>query len=265
MALGIVVDDAIVVGEEAVTQFDAGASPADAATTGARRMLAPVIASSLTTLCAFTPLVVSDEAPLVEIAMVMLVVISASLIECFLILPGHLRHAFDHMGRRPMRPWRQRFNAAFESFRDQRFLPLVRRSLENRGAVLTAAAGMFVVVALVPVTGWIKTEMNLNLDFEEIRADVRFVPGSSSRDKDAFIAELEGKLLATDADLGGGAPRQSRHHAQHRVHQQREQDRPAVFVGARGTDVARNNATSPPTSSRRTGWRASTGRKSSIA
>ena len=204
MALGIVVDDAIVVGEEAVTQFDAGASPAEAATTGARRMLAPVIASSLTTLCAFTPLVVSDEAPLVEIAMVMLVVISASLIECFLILPGHLRHAFDHVGRRPMRAWRKRFNAAFESFRDQRFLPLVRLSLENRGAVLTAAAGMFVVVALVPVTGWIKTEMNLNLDFEEIRADVRFVPGSSSGDKEDFIAELEGKLLATDAALGGG-------------------------------------------------------------
>ncbi len=204
MALGIVVDDAIVVGEEAVTQFDAGASPAEAATTGARRMLAPVIASSLTTLCAFTPLVVSDEAPLVEIAMVMLVVISASLIECFLILPGHLRHAFDHVGRRPMRPWRKRFNAAFESFRDQRFLPLVRLSLENRGAVLTAAAGMFVVVALVPLTGWIKTEMNLNLDFEEIRADVRFVPGSSSGDKEDFIAELEDKLLATDTDLGGG-------------------------------------------------------------
>ena len=203
MALGIVVDDAIVVGEEAVTQFDAGASPADAAATGAKRMLAPVIASSLTTLCAFTPLVVADEAPLVEIALVMLVVISASLIECFLILPGHLRHAFE-VGHRRTRPWRAQFNAGFESFRDQRFLPLVHLAMENRGAVLAAAAGMFVVVLLVPVTGWVKTEMNLNLDFDEIRADVRFVPGSANRDKEAFIAELEEALLAADADLGGG-------------------------------------------------------------
>ena len=203
MALGIVVDDAIVVGEEAVTQFDAGASPADAAATGAKRMLAPVIASSLTTLCAFTPLVVADEAPLVEIALVMLVVISASLIECFLILPGHLRHAFE-VGRRRTRPWRAQFNAGFESFRDRRFLPLVHLAMENRGAVLAAAAGMFVVVLLVPVTGWVKTEMNLNLDFDEIRADVRFLPGSSNRDREAFIAELEEALLAADADLGGG-------------------------------------------------------------
>ena len=202
MALGIVVDDAIVVSEEAVTQFDAGASAADAATTGARRMLAPVIASSLTTLCAFSPLVVSGEEPLVEIAMVMLVVISASLVECFLILPGHLRHAFEAAGRRPLRLWRRRFNAAFESFRDSRFLVLVRLAMVNRGAVVCAAAGVFVVVALVPITGWIKTEMNLNLDFEEVRADVRFVAGTPAPEKDAFMAHLEEALRAADAEQG---------------------------------------------------------------
>ena len=204
MALGIVVDDAIVVGEEAVTQFDAGASSADAATTGAQRMLAPVIASSLTTLCAFTPLVAANEEALVEIAMVMLVVISASLLECFLILPGHLRHAFDLAGRRPHRPWRARFNRAFESFRDSRFLVLVRLAMENRGAVVCAAAGVFAVVVLVPVTGWIKTEMNLNLDFEEVRADVRFVAGTPASQKEAFMAHLEEALLAADLLHGGG-------------------------------------------------------------
>ena len=204
MALGIVVDDAIVVGEEAVTQFDAGASAADAATTGAKRMLAPVIASSLTTLCAFSPLIVANEKPLVEIATVMLVVISASLIECFLILPGHLRHAFDLAGRRPLRPWRQRFNAAFESFRDGKFLALVRLALENRGAVVCAAAGVFVVVSLVPMTGWIKTEMNLNLDFEEVRANVRFVAGTKAPEKEAFMVRLEEALQAADAEHGGG-------------------------------------------------------------
>ena len=203
MALGIVVDDAIVVGEEAVTQFDAGASPADAATTGAKRMLAPVIASSLTTLCAFTPLVVSDDVPLVEIAIVMLVVISASLVECFLVLPGHLRHAFERVGRRQPRRWRARFTAAFESFRDNRFLPVVRFSMANRGAVVAASLGAFIVVLLVPMNGWIKTEMNLNVDFEEVRADVRFVPGTAEADKTAFMAGLERALLATDAELGG--------------------------------------------------------------
>ena len=95
MALGIVVDDAIVVGEESLTQFQNGKSPGEAARIGANRMFAPVVASSLTTLCAFTPLLNSPGTPIVEIPLMMMCVIAASLVECFLVLPGHLRSAFE--------------------------------------------------------------------------------------------------------------------------------------------------------------------------
>ncbi len=204
MALGIVVDDAIVVGEEALTEFDAGKSPVDAATDGARRMFAPVVASSLTTLCAFTPLLAADDAPLTEIAVIMLVVISASLVECFLILPGHLRHAFERMrGRQPWR-WQQRFNAAFERFREERFRAFVRFSMANRAVIVCAALGLFLMAALTWAMGWIKTEMNLGLDFEQVRADVRFVSAASEADRLAFVEHLEESLAATDAAHGGG-------------------------------------------------------------
>ena len=53
MTLGIIVDDAIVVGEDAVTHFERGDSPLSSVEQGARRMLAPVISSSLTTIAAF--------------------------------------------------------------------------------------------------------------------------------------------------------------------------------------------------------------------
>ena len=203
MALGIVVDDAIVVGEEALTQFDAGKSPADAAAGGARRMLAPVIASSLTTLCAFSPLLGIDDAPLKEIAMIMLVVIAASLVECFLILPGHLRHAFERVQRRPPGPARQRFETAFARFRERRFRVLVRLAMANRGTVVTAALGLFVVVLLAWITGWIKTQMGLNIDFEQLRADVRFVSGVPEGEKEAFLVHLEETLAAVDEEHGG--------------------------------------------------------------
>ena len=203
MALGIVVDDAIVVGEESLTQFDAGKAPAEAAAAGARRMFAPVVASSLTTLCAFTPLLVDDSAPLVEIAAIMAVVIAASLVECFLILPGHLRHAFERSSKRPPSALRQRFNAGFERFRDGRFRTLVEAAMANRAVVVGSACGMFLVMLLVWMTGWLKTELNLNLDFEEIRADVRFVAADDPPARRAFIAHLEEALAATDADHGG--------------------------------------------------------------
>ena len=58
MAIGIVVDDAIVVGEDAATHFEQGKSPMDAAVSGAKRMWVPVATSSLTTLAAFIPLLI---------------------------------------------------------------------------------------------------------------------------------------------------------------------------------------------------------------
>ena len=204
MALGIVVDDAIVVGEESLTQFNAGKSPADAAYGGATRMFAPVIASSLTTLCAFSPLMILGDAPVREIALVMLVVIAASLVECFLILPGHLRHAFERAARRTPGKFRQRFDAGFERLRDERFRPLVRHAIANRGLVVAAATGMFLIMLLVWVAGWLKMDLSLNLDFEEVRADVRFVSASPQEEKLAFLNHLEHALGETDDAHGGG-------------------------------------------------------------
>ena len=57
MALGIVVDDAIVVGEHSESQSRLGLNPLSASVLGARRMAAPVVSASLTTICAFLPLI----------------------------------------------------------------------------------------------------------------------------------------------------------------------------------------------------------------
>ncbi len=96
MMLGVIVDDAIVVGEHTDTLSSRGLPPAEAAERGALEMLVPVLASSVTTVAAFAPIFMMrdvigqmmDAMPLVGIS-----IIIASLIECFLVLPGHLAHA----------------------------------------------------------------------------------------------------------------------------------------------------------------------------
>ena len=121
MALGIIVDDAIVVGEDAQAHSDMGEDPLMASEGGARRMLAPVLASSLTTIAAFLPLMLIGGrmgAIMMAIPMVIVCVIIASLIESFLILPGHLRHAFVHgRGTRQSR-LKNYLNRGFERIRD---------------------------------------------------------------------------------------------------------------------------------------------------
>ena len=96
MALGIIVDDAIVVGEDTLTHLKQGEPGLQAAIGGAHRMLPPVMASSMTTIAAFLPLLLLEGRIgniLIDIPTVIICVIIASLVECFLILPNHMSHA----------------------------------------------------------------------------------------------------------------------------------------------------------------------------
>ncbi|MEM1287637.1 MAG: efflux RND transporter permease subunit [Pseudomonadota bacterium] len=96
MTLGIIVDDAIVVGEHTATRLDMGEEPFTAAENGALRMMAPVIAAMLTTTAAFGPLLlIGDNIGQImsPLPVVVVAVLIASLIEVFFVLPGHLAHS----------------------------------------------------------------------------------------------------------------------------------------------------------------------------
>ena len=115
MMLGIIVDDAIVVGEHTASRFEAGDEPFQAAENGAGRMLTPVMAAMITTIAAFAPmLLIGDIIGQIMGVMpyVVIAVIIASLIECFLILPGHLAHTLQHKPKRKWSFWRQMFFAS---------------------------------------------------------------------------------------------------------------------------------------------------------
>ena len=114
MTLGIVVDDAIVVGEHTDTRMQMGDSPLDAAINGAGRMISPVMAASLTTVASFLPiLLIGDTIGQImqTLPQVVVAVLIASLVECFLILPGHLAHSLGHQRKRAWSFWRQFFLA----------------------------------------------------------------------------------------------------------------------------------------------------------
>lgn len=110
MMLGIIVDDAIVVGEHTATRISMGDTSMVAAERGAGRMLLPVLAASLTTAAAFAPiLLIGDVVGQImgAIPIVVICTLIASLVECFLILPGHLSHSLAERKKRHWRPWRQ--------------------------------------------------------------------------------------------------------------------------------------------------------------
>lgn len=206
MALGIVVDDAIVVGEDAVTLFEAGATPTEAAIGGAKRMFVPVIASSLTTLAAFIPLMLFGGqmgAAILALPTVLFCIITASLVECFLVLPGHLRASFEKMRGKPTTSkLRARFDAAFAHFLQHRFMPLARAAIDKPGVTLCAAIGAMVCGISLVASQHVGIHFVTGFDFESIKADVEFSAAANDREKHAFITQLEDTLRQTDQQFG---------------------------------------------------------------
>ena len=97
ICLGIVVDDAIVVGEHADFRLRRlGENPEEAAERGATRMALPVFTATITTVIAFAGLVAVGGrfgSLIADIPFTVIAVLIASLLECFLVLPNHMAHA----------------------------------------------------------------------------------------------------------------------------------------------------------------------------
>lgn len=146
---GIVVDDAIVVGEHADARARRhGEGPVVAAETAARRMALPVFSATLTTVIAFFGLTAIGGRfgdMIADIPFTVIVVLIASLLECFLILPHHMSHALAHSGENHWYDWpSRRFNQGFDWVRDTLFRPFVAGVIRARYPVL---ALIFVALA----------------------------------------------------------------------------------------------------------------------
>ncbi len=143
ITLGIVVDDAIVVGEHADARARRyGEAPVVAAETAARRMAMPVFAATLTTVIAFFGLVVVGGRfgdMISDIPFTVIAVLIASLMECFLILPHHMAGALASANRQAWYDWPSRtVNRGFQWVRERLFRPLMAGVIQARYAVLAA-------------------------------------------------------------------------------------------------------------------------------
>ncbi|MBD3647380.1 MAG: efflux RND transporter permease subunit, partial [Pseudomonadales bacterium] len=205
MALGIVVDDAIVVGEDAVTQFEQGKSPEEAAAGGAKRMFLPVITSSMTTLAAFVPLLMTGGDMgefIITLPAVLLCVIIASLIECFLVLPGHLRHSLSKIDRGKPGRFRQWFDSRFFHIRENYYRPVLENALRYPGTTLLTALGCVILAFSLVISGRVATNFVTGMSLEMLEANVEFSAAASEEDKGRFMAHLEKTLEETNEAFG---------------------------------------------------------------
>lgn len=207
MALGIIVDDAIVVGEDTLTHKEMGEPPAMAAIGGARRMLAPVVSSSLTTIAAFLPLTMVGGIMgkiMFELPTVIICMIIASVVECFLILPGHLLHSFKRAKKEDNpNSLHAKFDRRFQAFRENRLRPVVELAIQYRGTVIVIGLSLFALALSLAFSGFLKFTFFPTIDGNSIRASVEFHPGTPEQDVSDFILHMEESLEVTNQQFGG--------------------------------------------------------------
>ncbi|GAC18955.1 efflux RND transporter permease subunit [Paraglaciecola arctica] len=151
MVLGIVVDDAIVIGEAAYTEIEENGGGVESVVRGAKKVATPATFGVLTTIAVFAPSLFAsgpEAAFFTNISVVVILCLVFSLIESKWILPAHLAH----MKFTPIKEssWRARFNRRFFSFVNGPYKNFVSRCIEWRWVVLTSfLALLFMSIGLI--------------------------------------------------------------------------------------------------------------------
>ncbi len=206
MAIGLVVDDAIVVAEHAEARRKAGLSPGGAAETGALRMAVPVFASCLTTVAAFLPLLLITDLMGQMIRTIPMVVVAAllvSLLECYLVLPGHLRATFGEKHMRPSR-FRLWFDGHFGAFRDGRFRRWVERAVRWRYATIAFALATVIISAGMIVGGRVDFVFFEAPEADKIYGNLQMVAGTPRARTEAMVQEMRRALAEAERKLTDG-------------------------------------------------------------
>jgi multidrug efflux pump subunit AcrB len=213
LALGIVVDDSIVVGENIYEQRQLGKPYLSAAVDGTREVGIPVIFSVLTTIAAFTPLIFVSGTMGKFIQAIPLVVISilfVSLIKCLFILPAHLA-----LGKpRPasggvllaIERVRLAFGRSLQRFVAGPYRRFLRLCLSWRYVTLATAVAILVLCVGVVGGGIIKFTFMPEVDGDVITASVQMPPGTPVAETERVRRFIEEKAMETVAEVNARLP-----------------------------------------------------------
>lgn len=196
ITLGIVVDDAIVVGEHADFRVRRlREAPAEAAENAARKMFAPVFSASVTTIIAFFGLVAIGGrfgTLIADIPFTVIVVLAASLVECFLVLPNHMSHALIHSAKQHWYDLPSRVvNRGFAWVRDGIFRKGISLVVKGRYPVFALAILILASQASIFVRGDLQWRFFNSPERGSVSGNFAMLPGATRDDTLEMMRELQ--------------------------------------------------------------------------
>jgi len=203
VVLGVVVDDAIIVGESIFEMQENDNSDPDAFLRGVYSVLGPVTIGVMTTMAAFAPLIFSTGVLgqiIMVIPIVVIPILGISLLEAYFILPAHLSNP-TRWSKGIVRDIRQQFSKGLKAFIRRALVPFARFCVAWRYAVLAAFIGFAIITMSMLQTGVIRFIFFPQVESDQVTIGVNMPVGTPFRITEKTMLDIEEQVRLVQAEV----------------------------------------------------------------
>ena len=181
LVIGIIVDDAVIVGENIHLEYEKGRTGADAAITGAYLVARPVFFAVVTTMIAFIPWLLLDgwQVQFVKnISWIVIFALAFSLLEAFFILPSHLSNLKPYNENSRFIKIQKKFADGIVDFGKTYYMPILVAAISKRYTALSCFIAILIIVISVSSSNWISKSFFPNVEDDELTIQINLPSGS---------------------------------------------------------------------------------------
>ena len=197
IGIGLLMDDAIVIAENIAARLNKGDEPMPAALAGVKQVLPGIMSSFATTLMVFGSLafITGEIGQILRvIPIVLILVITVSLVEAFLILPNHLGHSLGHMKKSELPRFKVAFERGFDKLRENYFGPLLDQAVKFRYLTLGIVLMLMIFSIALPAGGLVKFVGFPSIDGDIVEARLLLPQGTPLSRTEEVVKRIEAAL-----------------------------------------------------------------------
>jgi len=206
LVIGILVDDGIVIGENIFSHFEKGKSPMRAAVDGTMEVMPAVVTSVVTTIVAFSPLLLITQGGMefmFEMAFVVIFSLIFSLAEAFFVLPAHLgnKKVLNRNKDRAGAGFRAKLDKIIAFMRERMYGKLLKIVIKWRWIVIVTPLALIILTAGLFGGGLIKATPFPAISFDFFSVDFAFKPGDGTKQTDEYLKNFDKIIWEVNDEL----------------------------------------------------------------
>ena len=216
VVIGILVDDGIVIAENIFRHYEQGKTPEDAAIDGTMEVMPAIVSAIITTIIAFSSLILLDGDVgdfFGEVALIVILTLTISLVEALIILPAHLSKSkalqkptkkIDESKFNFFRYMKKINSKGFEIMdwlRDKIYSPTLKFALQNRFASLSGFIAALSLTVSSVIGGIIAVDFFPIVDSDILTIDLKMPMGTNEKITDSIISMVEENAIEAGKEL----------------------------------------------------------------